>query len=37
MTPSFWLRWQKQFEEYGVEPNLADYHRVMMEQIGGVS
>ena len=37
MTSSFWLRWKDQFENYGIEPNLGDYHKVMMEQIGGVS
>lgn len=37
MTSSFWLQWRKQFENYGVEPNLTDYHKVMMSQISGVS
>ena len=37
MVPSFWLRWRKQFEEYGVEPNLADYHSTMMESLSRVT
>ena len=37
MTASFWLQWQKQFENYGHQPNLKDYHNEMMKQISGIS